>query len=98
MSDERKPTIIKAFPGQAVEAYRRLHGKLPSECFYCGGADKEMRPYGPKGAYVCFACATATPERDKQTAQAFGAQLDAAGPVALIGEETGPRPLDGGKQ
>lgn len=94
----KEPTIITSFPGQAVEAYRRLHGKLPSECFYCSALHKEMRPYGPKGAYVCFDCAMATPERKAQTGQAFDAQLDAAGPVSVIGEETGPRPLDGGKQ
>lgn len=90
-------TIIKDFPGQAVDAYLKLHGKLPSECFHCGCTDKEMRPYGPKGAYVCFKCAM-EPDHKAQTEQAFSTQLDAAGPVALIGEETGPRPLDGGKQ
>lgn len=95
----KEPTIITSFPGQAVEEYRLAHdGRLPSECYYCGPTDKGMRPYGPKGAWVCFACAMATPEREAQTGQAFGAQLEAAGPVAVIGEETGPRPLDGGKQ
>lgn len=94
----KEPTIIKSFPGQAVDAYLKLHGKLPSECFYCSALHKEMRPYGPKGAYVCFDCAMATPERKAQTDKAFGDQMDAAGDVVVIGEETGPRPLDGGKQ
>lgn len=36
--------------------------EVPS-CFYCGPTEEELRPYGPKGAEVCFPCATSTPER-----------------------------------
>lgn len=91
-----EPTIIKSFPGQAVEEFRKAHdGKLPSECcFYCE-ATRELRPYGPNGSLVCFKCAMATPEREAETGRNFDAQLNAAGPIALIGEETGPRPLTG---
>ena len=90
-----KPTIITSFPGKAVEEFRLSHGgRLPTECcHYCEQFEKEMRPYGPKGAWVCFKCAMETPERKTQTEQNFGAQLEASGPVTLIGEETGPRPL-----
>ena len=92
-----KPTIIKDFPSKAVEEFRLSHGgRLPAECcYYCEQFEKEMRPYGPEGAFVCFKCAMETPERKAQTEQNFDAQLNAAGPVALIGEETGPRPLTG---
>ena len=62
-------------------------------CHYCGlltgqvdprGKPVEMRPYGPGGAWVCFGCAMATPEREKETESNLGAAMDAAGPVALI--------------
>ena len=68
------------------------------KCHYCAQSEKEMRPYGPSGSWVCFECAMETQERKEQTGNNFGAQLDAAGPGAVIGEETGPRPIDGGKQ
>ena len=61
------------------------------------GKRVELRPYGPGGALICCGCAM-EPERKAETERNFHAQLDAAGPVAIIGEETGPRPLDGGKQ
>lgn len=62
-------------------------------CLYCSTTTRELRPYGPGGAWVCFECAFGTPERKSQTEQAYAAQLDAAGPLAVIGEPTGPRPL-----
>jgi hypothetical protein len=34
------------------------------------------------------------PENKAETERQFNAQLNAAGPVALIGESTGPRPLN----
>lgn len=64
-------------------------------CHYCKTAEKELRPYGPGGAWVCFPCAFETPERKAQTESAFADQLHAAGPVVMIGEETGPRPIGG---
>lgn len=94
-----KPTIIKEFPGQAVDYYLKTHGVLPSMCIGCRGEGKEMRPYGPKGAYICFDCAM-KPENKAQTERAFKAQLEAAGPIAAIGEgcDDGPRPFGGGSQ
>ena len=70
-----------------------------SVCFYGCGATKDLRPYGPGGALVCFPCATATPERNEAAQRAYGALLDAnaaispTGVVAIGGEE-GPRPFD----
>ena len=69
-----------------------------SECCYCGPTEKELRPYGPGGASVCFPCAMATPEREATAQGAFGALLDAAevisaGPV-MIGTMEGPIPFD----
>lgn len=72
------------------------HGKLPSECFHCSAPGKDLRPYGPKGAYVCFACAM-QPANKATTEQSFGALLDASGPVSVLTPE-GPVPFEGGKQ
>lgn len=62
------------------------------KCHYCDKTN-DLRPYGPKGAMVCFACAMSTPERKAETEHNFAVQLDAAGPVAMIdGTEVGPYP------
>jgi hypothetical protein len=65
-----------------------------NDCFYCKSTEKELRPYGPSGATVCFDCAMSTPERALEAEENFTAQLNAAGLISIIGEETGPRPLD----
>lgn len=67
-------------------------------CYYCKCNDKEFRPYGPNSSMVCFDCAMATPERIEQTERNFISQLEAAGPVAVIGTEVGPYPLEGNRQ
>lgn len=61
------------------------------KCYSCHSND-EVRPYGPNGAMVCFQCAFATPESTKETNANFERQLNAAGPVVVIGEEVGPYP------
>ena len=62
------------------------------KCHYCDKTH-DLRPYGPKGAMVCFRCAMSTPEREAETARNFAVQLDAAGPVVLLdGTERGPYP------
>ena len=62
------------------------------KCHYCTKST-DLRPYGPRGSMVCFACATSRPEREAEAKRNFGAQLDAAGPVALLdGTEVGPYP------
>ena len=61
-------------------------------CHYCG-TSRDLRPYGPKHAMVCFACATETPDREREARQNFAVQLASAGPVACIdGTEVGPYP------
>jgi hypothetical protein len=61
-------------------------------CHYCE-TTHDLRPYGPKGAMVCFHCAMSTPERLKEAERNFGMQLEAAGPVACIdGTHVGPYP------
>lgn len=64
-------------------------------CYYCK-TTKDLRPYGPAGAPVCFDCAMGDPDREAEAKRQFGAQLDAAeregGPVA-IGTDVGPAPL-----
>lgn len=67
-------------------------------CHYCGTTDDDLRPYGPRGSWVCFPCATATPERNTAAQRAFGALLDAnaavseTGAVLLTGD--GPVPFE----
>ncbi|MGI9527004.1 MAG: hypothetical protein ACR2MS_07850 [Weeksellaceae bacterium] len=41
---------------------------------------------------ICFDCAM-KPENIRNTEKQFMGQLEASGPVVLIGEETGPRPF-----
>lgn len=74
---------------------------IPERCCYCNRAEgecgAELRPYGPGGAWLCFDCMTASPDREAEAARQFHAQVDAAGQgsdVVVIGEQTGPRPLD----
>lgn len=63
-------------------------------CCYCGCAG-DLRPYGPKGAMVCFPCATSSPEREAEAKQNFGAQLAACGDAAAIdGSHVGPYPAE----
>lgn len=62
-------------------------------CCECGEI-AELRPYGRKGAMICFECgmkARYTTERE------YLRQMGACGDVAIIGEEAGPYPLDGRK-
>ena len=64
------------------------------KCFYCP-TTFDLRPYGPKGAMVCFDCAMATPDREAETTANFAAQLNAAGDLPMIdGTEIGPYPAE----
>lgn len=54
-------------------------------CHYGCGATKDLRPYGPGGAQICFTCMKATPERERQAEQVFAAQLAAAEAISDIG-------------
>lgn len=68
-------------------------------CFYCGPTDRELRPYGPGGATICFPCMKASPEREAAAGRVFGALLDANDAISpsgivAIGESSGPRPFD----
>lgn len=83
------------------------HDKLPSSktmtldvprCYICYMAEEdspevELRPYGPKGKWLCFDCMMANSEREKAAKQQFYSQLESCGTVSVIGESTGPRPL-----
>lgn len=63
-------------------------------CHYCQKTG-DLRPYGPRGAFVCFRCAMSTPERKAETERNFGAQLDACGPNAVIDDTgVGPYPAE----
>lgn len=63
------------------------------KCHYCESTNKETRPYGPKGALVCFKCAM-LPEHKSETERNYESQLDDAGPIAIIGQEVGPYPAE----
>lgn len=71
---------------------------MKNKCHYCESEKKEMRPYGPGGAWVCFDCAMATDERkaeaERQLARRFDAAERGGGPV-VIGGRLGPEPLRG---
>ena len=64
-----------------------------STCHYCQKTEGELRPYGPNGEIVCFACGTSTPERRAVAMRAIHAKLDACdGRAVLVGNPDGPRP------
>jgi hypothetical protein len=64
-------------------------------CYDCGTTEKELRPYGPNGSWVCFACAMSTPEREKQTDQMMELMMGSSGGVLIIdGSDTGPYSLE----
>lgn len=68
-------------------------------CHYCGSTDEDLRPYGPGGSFVCYPCATATPEREAQAHAAFDAlfgAVEVVSPVVAIGTKEGPVPFDPG--
>ena len=74
---------------------------MKRECYKGCGSTSDLRPYGPRGEFVCFSCAFATPEDKKTTESAFGSQLDAAivagKGIAVAGTEVGPYPYKGAK-
>lgn len=64
------------------------------KCHYCIKTH-DLRPYGPRGAMVCFGCMKSSPEREAEAARNFGAQLSASGPMACIdGTHAGPYPAE----
>ena len=79
---------------------------LARACCHCSTAAGELRPYGPKGAWICFDCAM-QPTHLEETRRQFAQQIDAAlreGGIPLVGGETiedteaGVRPLGGRRQ
>lgn len=51
-------------------------------CCYCG-TSRDLRPYGPGGAPLCFGCMKATPEREAEAKRQFGGMLDREGVVVV---------------
>ena len=64
--------------------------RMSTQCHYCEQTT-DLRPYGPHGSMVCFACATSTLEREAETTRNFGIQLAACGPYAVL-DDTGVGP------
>jgi len=75
-------------------AKERQTGEDEMKCYHCGSPTEELRPYGPKGAMICFPCMKSSPERESEAKRNFAAQLSACGSVALIGTEAGPYPAE----
>ena len=72
---------------------------MKDTCHYCKTDEKDLRPYGPGGAWVCYDCAMATPERESQAQAAFGGLFEASEAISTtgivaIGEQSGPRPFN----
>ena len=64
---------------------------MKRSCYHCkqpaGKGQRELRPYGPGGVWVCFGCAFSSPERMAQTEEQMGRALDAIdGPVLLTND------------
>lgn len=69
-------------------------------CSYCENdhEDYDVRPYGHNGSLICFNCVKSSPELEEIAKNNFLAQLDAASAhskIVVLGEPTGPRPLNG---
>lgn len=54
-------------------------------CHYCYTTERELRPYGPGGASICFPCMKSDPEREREAERNFGALLGAAMAVSPVG-------------
>lgn len=65
---------------------------LDKKCVHCGTMEEELRPYGPRGAWVCFDCGFSSPERKAETEKNFLSQLNAIDGPVIIGDEVGPYP------
>lgn len=63
------------------------------KCHYCEQT-KDLRPYGPKGAPLCFKCMKASPEREKEAAANFSSQMFHCNSDAVVGTKHGPVPFD----
>lgn len=73
------------------------HGR---NCLHCPKTT-DLRPYGPGGALICFACAMQTPERESEARAQFATQTNAAAlasDIVAIGDDAGPRPVGGRRQ
>ena len=62
-------------------------------CTLCD-QEKDCRPYGVGCAMVCFSCMKAQPGLEQVALDNFGLQLEAAGPVVVLGGEVGPYPFE----
>lgn len=57
-------------------------------CYNCkrpnGPRARELRPRGPGGALICYGCMNADTSKREEARKQYGAQLDAAGDVAVL--------------
>jgi len=65
---------------------------MTRQCYDCG-TTHDLRPYGPNGSWVCYKCATSTPEREQAAMANMHSQMSAIDGPFVIGLEEGPVPL-----
>jgi hypothetical protein len=61
-------------------------------CYLCQKAN-DIRPYGPKGQWICFHCMKSSPKMEAAARAQLAAQLGAINGPGVIGEEVGPYPV-----
>lgn len=62
-------------------------------CYYCCRPARELRPYGPDGAAVCFACMSSTPAREAEAVAVFARRLDSVARVTGVAQLTPAGPV-----
>jgi len=72
---------------------------MGKECLYCGTTDRELRPYGPGGAALCFPCMAAEPGREEEAGKMFEGHLaiaESQSPTgtAMVSDGVPPVPID----
>lgn len=75
---------------------------MQARCETCH-EEHDCRPYGVRGAMICYPCMKSSPEREREAERQLGALFRAAeavSPVVVIDgvNGTGPRPLGGRRQ
>ncbi len=63
------------------------------KCRYCDNTT-DLRPYGPKGAPICFKCMKASPEREKEASDNFSSQMFHCNSDVVVGTNAGPVPFN----
>ncbi len=71
---------------------KAMEGLADEVCCYCEKTG-DLRPYGPKGAMVCFKCMKSSPDRERQAASQFSMQMYHCNSDVIVGTKAGPVPF-----